>query len=564
LKTINKKFKERRDKISDNLFKLEKKIDKLQNSHAHLLGKTTYFGVMPDWNPAEIIGFRPNPLALSLYKELITDHIWSKNRKFFGYRDVTSSHLMTTFFGIPYIDLRVDFNSWLPAKLSEKISIKLVNFYLDKFKKNIYLHDKIEFEIIFSSLNFDSKKNLDQLKKNNFNKKEIFEIKKKLTEISNLSFKNIKNLKNSLTELEKRFEKIYNSKMYMIDKIYWLIEDCKMYGTYPFAGFARGGFMAIGFLKSMVDQKIISEKQKELFLNSIQNVASNISHDYSKFDKSKFIKKHGHIRPNTYDINSPNYKDGYNLYFKNSKKLKKDKKNNFNFDKNTISRIKIELEKNRLDINVNEFILFIKESIELREYSKYLFSKNVNAILELVKKFGFRNNISVNDASYLDISDIINLYYSLDGRNLSAMLKNRIKENKKIMKNNLQINLPEVITSKNDIYYFKSLPSKVNYVGQGIVFGKHSFVKNNNHKSLNLNNRLVLIENADPGYDFIFSHKICGLITKFGGANSHMSIRCSELGIQAAIGVGEKIFNSLLKSNKIEIDGKNQTIKSIF
>ena len=35
--------------------------------------------------------------------------------------------------------------------------------------------------------------------------------------------------------------------MYMIDKIYWLIEDCKRFGTYPFAGFARCGFVAISF-----------------------------------------------------------------------------------------------------------------------------------------------------------------------------------------------------------------------------------------------------------------------------------------------------------------------------
>jgi len=32
---------------------------------------------MPDWNPAEIIGIKPKMLALSLYKELITDNIWA-------------------------------------------------------------------------------------------------------------------------------------------------------------------------------------------------------------------------------------------------------------------------------------------------------------------------------------------------------------------------------------------------------------------------------------------------------------------------------------------------------
>ena len=562
LKTVNKK-KDNESDIKKDLFKLEKKIQKLQGSHAHLLGGTTFFGVMPDWNPAEIIGFRPNPLALSLYKELITDHVWSKNRKFLGYKDVTSSHLMTTFFGVPYVDLRVDFNSWLPNRLSERTSKKLINFYLNKFKKNIYLHDKIEFGIIFSSVNFSTKKKLNELKKNGFNKKEILEIKESLTEISNLNFKNIRSLKGALVELQKRYKKIYNSKMYYIDKIYWLIEDCKMYGTYPFAGFARGGFMAIEFLESMVDQKIVSKNQKELFLNSIKNVASEIQKDSIELNKSDFIIKHGHIRPNTYDINSLNYKDGYNLYFKNCKKSKKNNSGKFNFNKKTILKIKENLVKNKLKISANEFIKFITESIMLREYSKYLFTKNVNAIIELIKKFGLRNGLTINDSSYLEISDITNLYYSLDGRNISEALKNKIKNNKKIIQNNLKIDLPEVITDKKDIYFFKSLPSKVNYIGQKTIVGKYFFLKNNNRKSINLDNKLVLIENADPGYDFIFSHKILGLITKFGGANSHMSIRCSELGIQAAIGVGEKNFSNILDSTKIEIDGQKQTIKKI-
>ena len=72
---------------------------------------------MPDWNPAEIIGIKPKNLALSLYKELITDHIWAKNRQRYGFKEISSHHLMTTFFGTPYIDVRVDFNSWIPNEL---------------------------------------------------------------------------------------------------------------------------------------------------------------------------------------------------------------------------------------------------------------------------------------------------------------------------------------------------------------------------------------------------------------------------------------------------------------
>ena len=42
-----------------------------------------------------------------------------------------------------------------------------------------------------------------------------------------------------------------------------------------------------------------------------------------------------------------------------------------------------------------------------------------------------------------------------------------------------------------------------------------------------LDNKIIVIENADPGYDWIFAYKILGLVTKFGGINSHMAIRCS-------------------------------------
>ena len=55
-----------KNKINQNfnnlLLKLEKKITKLQSPHHDLIGKTTAFGVMPDWNPAEMIGIKPKPL----------------------------------------------------------------------------------------------------------------------------------------------------------------------------------------------------------------------------------------------------------------------------------------------------------------------------------------------------------------------------------------------------------------------------------------------------------------------------------------------------------------------
>ena len=82
----------------------------------------------------------------------------------------------------------------------------------------------------------------------------------------------------------------------------------------------------------------------------------------------------------------------------------------------------------------------------------------------------------------------------------------------------------------------------------------------NSKKIIDLENKIVLIENADPGYDWIFTKNISGLITKYGGVASHMSIRCSELGLPAAIGCGDILFEQLQNAERILLDCKYQQI----
>ena len=73
-------------------------------------------------------------------------------------------------------------------------------------------------------------------------------------------------------------------------------------------------------------------------------------------------------------------------------------------------------------------------------------------------------------------------------------------------------------------------------------------------------NFVILLEHADPGFDWIFTHNPTGLITKYGGVASHMSIRCSELGLPAAIGCGEVLYNNISNASKILLDCKNEQI----
>lgn len=77
----------------------------------------------------------------------------------------------------------------------------------------------------------------------------------------------------------------------------------------------------------------------------------------------------------------------------------------------------------------------------------------------------------------------------------------------------------------------------------------------------NISGKIVMIESADPGYDWIFAPGIKGLITMYGGANSHMAIRAGELGIPAVIGAGAKRFEQYRQAEVVEIDALLKTVR---
>ena len=540
-----------------HLSKLEKKINKLKEKHHDLLGITTFFGNMPDWNPAEIIGTKPRPLALSLYQELITDHVWSKNRINYGYRDLSQFHLMTTFFGSPYIDVRVDFNSWLPANINNNISKKIINYYLKKFYNKKFIQDKIEFEILFTCATFSTYERVKKNLKNILSPKEIDIFYNSLKQINVNALEQQKKDAKLLEELKNRQIIIQKSKLYEIDKIYWLIEDCKKYGTLPFAGLARSAFIAIELLNSLKDKNIINQDEKLNFLTNIKTITSKMKNDLINLKKNNFIKKYGHLRPGTYDINSKNYAQGFKKYFNKISKHERNISKKIDFRK----KIQKPLKKLSIYKNANEFLKFIDDAIKQREYSKFIFTKSIDLIFKNLTNFGKKYNISNDDLSYVKIQKILDMYFNLSNYSTINNLKRHIKENKKEYLSNKIINLPDVIKSPRDLYIRIKEPEKINFISNKNIIAK--VIVYDKNKIGNKYDGIVCIENADPGYDFLFSKNIKGLITKYGGLNSHMSIRCSELNLPALIGVGEKNFNDIIKYKMLNIDCISKKIELI-
>jgi len=121
-----------------------------------LLGGRTAFSLMSDWNPAELIGSHPRPLALSLFRDLISRDRWWRARAALGYRESLRPgiDLLRPVLGRPYVDLRRSLNSLLPAALSPRIGARLVEAWVARVQAEPALHDKLEFEVCRSVRDF--------------------------------------------------------------------------------------------------------------------------------------------------------------------------------------------------------------------------------------------------------------------------------------------------------------------------------------------------------------------------------------------------------------------------
>lgn len=554
-----KKFKLAFDK---SLKDLEKKLSKMTNENSHLIGNKRYFSTMTDWNPAEIIGLKPTPLAVSLYQSLITDEVWSESRVNLGYKDVAKMPLMYSFLGTPYIDLKTDINSFLISNLAEKIKNKLLNFYFKKFKKSPYFYyDKVESDLVINCISIDVEKYKKILKGSKLNKKELNTVIKEYTLLtSDMIHKLNKNIE-KYKYGEKLLNKLKLSNNSIINKIYLLHNVCKNYGTLPFANLARMAFVAVEFLNSFQKLKIISNDEKNLFLGTIKSVPNEMSNSLN-VSKKKFFENYGHLRPNTYEISTPNYRENFENYFKKVqpvyKKLKK-----FEFNKNQKLKINRHLQKNNFkNINADLLISFIENAIYERENSKLFFTKIIDEIFNQLKILAKRIKLSQKNLQYLNIQKVLDLYEKFSHQNIIKNLRNDISENKKTYAFNLNFNLPNIILNKKDIYFFEEEQASPTFITDKIISSKFINLRKIT-KNLNLNDKIVCIKNADPGYDFIFNYKINGLITAFGGPNSHMSIRCNEFSLPAAIGIGEKKFQILMKKNSLYLNCKKKMLSSI-
>jgi phosphohistidine swiveling domain-containing protein len=550
-------------------------------AHPTLVGDGTVLANMSDWNPVEMIGTEPRPMALSLYQYLVGDSTWAKGRARIGYRDVGPEPLIYSIGGRPYVDVRASLNSFLPAGLEETTAARWVNDCMKRLRATPVLQDKIEFDITVTCLVFDWSDHAAQMVSAGLRPHEIGAFKKALAKLtSSIVCQEVCPIAEELRQIElletmrrKCVSEPPRTVAAAAKRVQYLLDRCRQLGAVPFSVLARYGFIGMALMRSLRKVDGITDSEYDLILQSIPTVARQFTSDLARFSVGDLsldclIMKYGHLRPHSYEVTALSYGQCPEMFVVTPDFALQNQGNEADagtsFAKLITDRrpsIQQRIDDLGLVFSVEQMFDFISASIAAREKAKFEFMKTVNDALESIATFGKMLGLSRDDMSFLTATEVIRYAHdSMSGGTRGRFLRT-VQYRGKRQNLTEALRLPDVILHKDDLLGFAQWPGKPNFVTRKTISAPIVLVEVF-REDLDLAGKIVAIRAADPGFDWIFGHSIVGLVTEYGGIASHMAIRSAEFGLPAAIGCGGLIFNSLLDGMEVELDCANQRIST--
>lgn len=541
-----------------------------------LVGSRSIFGVMPDWNPAELIGATPRRLAASLFRHLISRSVWSEARGEMGYR-APSRDLMVSVCGHAYIDVRASFNSFVPARIETPLAEKLVEAWIGNLCQHPEFHDKVEFEVVQSCIDFDFDIDFERKTGGSLRGDERANVRDELRTLTckALDMAPTGTLMTALGLLQRlrntqAFRPLAltgaNGSEHPLQRVRELLDECIMFGTRPFAIAARHAFIAEALLRSAARREAITPDRIVQFRRSMNTVSRQFGEKLRAVEQSgdseTFLNEFGHLRPGTFDIESLRYADRWQQLARLPPTSDQSGIEPFQPTAGEARAIDILLRDAGLD-GINAGILFKHAACAIagREFGKFVLSRNVSDALEWLAAWGSGAGLERSVLANISIADILETQTQVDAQDAPTRFRRWADEGAQAHTTASLFKLPALITAPDDIYVVPELRCQPNLFGSGVIRGHTICLSPDASWTPDLVGRIVCIESADPGFDWVLAAGIRGLVTKYGGTNSHMAIRCIELGIPAAIGCGDQLYSRIVDAGSLELNFDSKIVR---
>ncbi|MGW4199044.1 PEP-utilizing enzyme [Streptomyces sp. NPDC005004] len=496
---------------------------------------------MADWNPAEMLGRRPTPLSASLYSALITDRTWAEQRAAYGYRDLRGTRLMHMVAGSPYVDAVASLASFVPAGLDDALAGAVLRAMSARLADDVSAHDKIEFEIAATCWTPLVAQRTEYLASAGIGSAARRRLNGQLLAVTRAGVQRL------------------------ADDTQWLAdaaaptradaEPARLAATLTaarraalrFAHLARAGFVATDLLRVLEAEGLVSSREE--WMRGLGSPATALRRHASevatgRLDWDAFVERYRWIRPGTYDLAVPAYgedPDGYLRPLLDAPWREPDaaKAPWSSRMAGAVGRAVAPL-----GLDATGLEAFCRTAITGREYGKALYASWVSAALEAARARALAGGVSGDDARYLRVDEVL---AGRAGRWPALVVRRRAHAGVCAL-----VELPDVITGPEALDCFARGQGRANFVTGGAVTGSvHTDPVPSCPPPAGA---VIVLEAADPGYDWVFAHCPGALVTAYGGANSHMAIRCAELGVPAAIGVGPATHAAVAAARSVVVD----------
>lgn len=484
-------------------------------------------GDMIDINPVELLGVSPTPLDISIFKYLFADEIVERVRRDMGY-DPLDIGVLRVVGGKPYVSMRAAAFSFRPRGISEDIYERMVCVYRNMLVDNPALQSRVEFDVFAMSCGKKLERVMQEAKLDDNEKSIVREKFLFIGEVfSQVSTTQAEDFSAFADDYEQRTEAMSNA---MLSDILEHVAQ----GTEMFARVARLAF----YWKSRFEELHPLEDINLLMVGYIRSVNERLQSDLVACRNGiiageEVVARYGHLRPGQFSVFGESYADDPNAYLFAQ------------MERTEVARPQRQAHEFEEATEFRHIVTFM----EARERMKFLFSQSLHLFATKLKCQLAQRAISECDASRVSWDE------------LRICLNDSTPLNTNCDNHEPPVLLPDVIipgfTNLGVITFSEAMPS---YITNSIVKARVCVLERLGVKA-DVRSALVLLPNADPGYDFLFHSGAVGIITKVGGPASHMCIRSIELQMPACIGCGESVYQKLATAHSAVLDcGTRQII----
>ncbi len=535
-----------------------------------IAGATTILAQMSDWNPAELLGVHPTPLAASVFGALVSDDVWQRARATMGYRRVPGVPLVRVVAGRPYVDVRASFNSFLPASTSSRAAGALVDAWIARLAARPELHDRVELEVAETAIDFAFRQRHATSYGNVLRSADFADWSDALRALTNraVSLGPTSSLSRARA-LATRMGQVTAPPDATLVHALRLLAACRRTGTLPFAIVARHAFIAEALLRSAVIRGAWSAARLDAFRSAQPSVHRRVACDLARvasghLDVRAFLRRFGHLRPSSFDVTSLRYDQRPELFvFGTGRNAVAPTRSRFIATRAELHALDLLAREAALACDGRAVLRHAAMAIVARDEVKFALSRLLSDALEGVVSWGAMHGLPRGDVAFLTLRELDACARRRRTRDADVRaLADVVATRRAVFAEEAPVRLAPLLRDVRDLYVPPTLPASPTFVTRRTVTAPVALLAGSD-RSTKVARRIVCIESADPGFDWIFAHPIAGLVTGFGGGNSHMAIRCIEADVPAVLGVGETAFAALSGAHVVELRCAERTARPL-